>query len=222
MKSWRTWLIVILMVSAAWKIILLALDVVPLNSDEAIVGLMARHILQGERPFFYYGQSYYGPLDAYLTSLLFAVFEPNDFALRIVPLAASLLFVIVIYYLGKALYSRQVGLWSAAYAAIAPAFLLVRGLKGDAAYSLVLLISALAPWAVVPLLMLGGAFLCFEGFEKLAHRFLHGKDEDDAEHARLVEAVSDPAIDLVNEIGREIDRDHSALYMNSEFRIRIG
>ena len=60
-----------------------------------------------------------------------------------------------------------------------------------------LLISALAPWAVVPLLMLGGAFLCFEGFEKLAHRFIHGKDEDDAEHAQLVEAVSDPAVDLV-------------------------
>lgn len=35
-----------------------------------------------------------------------------------------------------------------------------------------LLISALAPWAVTPLLMVGGAFLCFEGFEKLAHKFL--------------------------------------------------
>jgi uncharacterized protein len=35
-----------------------------------------------------------------------------------------------------------------------------------------LVISALAPWAVTPLLMLGGAFLCFEGFEKLAHKFL--------------------------------------------------
>jgi predicted DNA repair protein MutK len=37
-----------------------------------------------------------------------------------------------------------------------------------------LAISAFAPWAIVtPLLMLGGAFLCFEGFEKLAHKFLH-------------------------------------------------
>ena len=35
-----------------------------------------------------------------------------------------------------------------------------------------LVVSALAPWAVTPLLMLGGAFLCFEGFEKLAHKFL--------------------------------------------------
>ncbi|MGY2401542.1 DUF808 domain-containing protein [Pseudomonas sp. SDO5271_S396] len=60
-----------------------------------------------------------------------------------------------------------------------------------------LLISAFAPWAVTPLLMLGGAYLCFEGFEKLAHKFLHRQDEDQAEHAQLVEAVADPAIDLV-------------------------
>lgn len=60
-----------------------------------------------------------------------------------------------------------------------------------------LLISAFAPWAVTPLLMLGGAYLCFEGFEKLAHKFLHSKAEDQAEHTQLVEAVADPAIDLV-------------------------
>src|SRR5512145_1234152 len=40
-----------------------------------------------------------------------------------------------------------------------------------------LLISALAPWAVTPLLMAGGAFLCYEGFEKIAHRFLHRGEE---------------------------------------------
>lgn len=57
-----------------------------------------------------------------------------------------------------------------------------------------LLISAFAPWAVTPLLMLGGAYLCFEGFEKLAHTFLHQRT---AEQAHLVEAVADPATDLV-------------------------
>ncbi|MFV9652084.1 DUF808 domain-containing protein [Pseudomonas marginalis] len=60
-----------------------------------------------------------------------------------------------------------------------------------------LLISAFAPWAVTPLLMLGGAYLCFEGFEKLAHKFLHSQAEDQAEHTQLVEAVADPATDLV-------------------------
>jgi uncharacterized protein len=60
-----------------------------------------------------------------------------------------------------------------------------------------LAISALAPWAVVPLLMIGGAFLCFEGFEKLAHRFLHSKHEDEAHHQELVEALVDPQVDMV-------------------------
>jgi uncharacterized protein len=60
-----------------------------------------------------------------------------------------------------------------------------------------LAISAIAPWAVTPLLMVGGAFLCYEGFEKLAHRFLHSKHEDDAHHQDLVEAVNDPQVDIV-------------------------
>lgn len=60
-----------------------------------------------------------------------------------------------------------------------------------------LLISTFAPWAVTPLLMLGGAFLCFEGFEKLAHRFLHSRSEVKAQHEELVSALADPQVDLV-------------------------
>ncbi|MDB6446403.1 DUF808 domain-containing protein [Pseudomonas sp. 21TX0197] len=60
-----------------------------------------------------------------------------------------------------------------------------------------LAISAFVPWLVTPLLMVGGAYLCFEGFEKLAHKFLHSPAEDQAEHEQLVEAVADPAVDLV-------------------------
>ena len=60
-----------------------------------------------------------------------------------------------------------------------------------------LVISALVPWAVTPLLMVGGAFLCFEGFEKLAHKFLHSPAEDATHHAQLVQALADPSMDLV-------------------------
>ena len=60
-----------------------------------------------------------------------------------------------------------------------------------------LAISALAPWAVTPLLMLGGAYLCFEGFEKLAHRFLHPKEEEARHKAELLAAVADPTRDLL-------------------------
>jgi len=57
-----------------------------------------------------------------------------------------------------------------------------------------LLISAFAPWAITPLLMLGGAFLCYEGFEKLAHRYLHRGEK---EHAEQVKALADPHVDMV-------------------------
>lgn len=60
-----------------------------------------------------------------------------------------------------------------------------------------LAISAFAPWAITPLLMLGGAFLCYEGFEKIAHRWLHRPEEDAAHAASLREAVADASVDLV-------------------------
>ena len=58
-----------------------------------------------------------------------------------------------------------------------------------------LAISALAPWLVTPLLMIGGAFLCFEGLEKLVHKFLH-KEEAEAHRAELREALANPQVDL--------------------------
>ena len=60
-----------------------------------------------------------------------------------------------------------------------------------------LLISAVAPWAITPLLMAGGLFLCFEGAEKLLHAFFHKKSEDDAQRAELLKAASDEKVDLV-------------------------
>ena len=56
-----------------------------------------------------------------------------------------------------------------------------------------LAISTFAPWAVLPLLMLGGAYLCYEGFEKLAHKLLHRRAKDDAHHV----VGFDSAVDLV-------------------------
>lgn len=60
-----------------------------------------------------------------------------------------------------------------------------------------LLISMLAPWLVTPLLMVGGAYLCFEGFEKLAHKFLHSAQEDAAHESELMQALADPSVDLL-------------------------
>jgi hypothetical protein len=59
-----------------------------------------------------------------------------------------------------------------------------------------LAISAFMPWAVTPLLMVGGLYLCFEGVEKLAHKWLHGAAEEVAQHAEELAAVADESVDL--------------------------
>ncbi|WP_312320469.1 DUF808 domain-containing protein [Stenotrophomonas sp.] len=69
-----------------------------------------------------------------------------------------------------------------------------------------LAISALEAWLkskgfpipiVVPLMMIGGAFLCYEGVEKLAHRFLHSKEEDAQHKAERAKALADEKVDMV-------------------------
>ena len=64
-----------------------------------------------------------------------------------------------------------------------------------------LIISALIPWAITPLLMMGGAFLCFEGFEKVAHKFFH-KEEVETHHKKITEAILDTKVDMV-----ELEKD---------------
>ncbi len=60
-----------------------------------------------------------------------------------------------------------------------------------------LAISAWLPWAVTPLLMVGGLYLCYEGFEKIAHRYLHSRAEDDAHARELAQALANPEVDFV-------------------------
>lgn len=60
-----------------------------------------------------------------------------------------------------------------------------------------LAISAFIPWAVTPLLMLGGLYLCFEGVEKLAHKWLHSSDGGEAESAAELAALADANLDLL-------------------------
>lgn len=60
--------------------------------------------------------------------------------------------------------------------------------------------SALVPWLITPVLMLGGAYLCYEGFEKVAHIFTSNKLEDQAqqaEHIETIKAIRDNEVDIV-------------------------
>jgi len=73
--------------------------------------------------------------------------------------------------------------------------------KGSAKNKLILVpaalvLAALAPFMIQPLLMLGGCYLCFEGFEKIAGKFLH-PGEKKAEAEEVLKALHDPNLDLV-------------------------
>jgi len=83
------------------------MDAFPFNSDEAIIGLMARHILNGERPVFFYGQSYMGSLDAYLVALFFLFLGAQSWVIRFVQILLYLAVIISSLHLLKLLGLNQ-------------------------------------------------------------------------------------------------------------------
>lgn len=99
--------------AAVLKAFLLGAERVPFNADEAIVALMARHILQGARPLFFYGQAYLGSLDAWLLAGGFAIFGQKVWVIRLVQ---GLLYLGTIWTtakVGEKIFSRRVGILAA-------------------------------------------------------------------------------------------------------------
>ena len=118
MKSLSRFLpiVAIVVLAIAMRVALLAADVVPFDGDEAVVALMAKHILQnGERPIFFYGQPYSGALDAYLTAGVYALIGPRVLGGRLVQMALFALYVVMVYLLaGRVTGSR----WAASASAL--------------------------------------------------------------------------------------------------------
>jgi 4-amino-4-deoxy-L-arabinose transferase-like glycosyltransferase len=109
-----------------------------LESDEAIVGLMARHILEGDRPVFYWGQSYLGALEAYSAAAAFALFGSSTVVLKLVPTLYSLGFVLLSYLVARRLFGHWPALFSALYLAVPPTMLAVWSTKPRGGYAEVL------------------------------------------------------------------------------------
>jgi len=108
-QALRRYLVVaaILLSGLLLKAALMDTESTSFDSDEAIVALMARHILAGERPLFFYGQAYMGSLDAFLTAASFWLFGSSVWALRAVQ---GLLFVGLMlgtYCLARRLYKDE-------------------------------------------------------------------------------------------------------------------
>lgn len=99
-------------------------------ADEGVVGLMARHIVEGRSlPVFFYGQDYLGALEAYCAAALFAVFGPGLETLRLVPYLFSLALLAVVYRFTYCAYSVAAARWATAMVAVAPMYFLQWNLK---------------------------------------------------------------------------------------------
>lgn len=95
------WLLAALLLCVGLKTWLIAGGWVPFNSDEAVVALMARHILQGANPTFFYGQAYMGSLDAYFVAAAFIIFGEEIWAIRLVQTILYLFFLTTVFLIGR-------------------------------------------------------------------------------------------------------------------------
>lgn len=127
---------------------------VPFESDEAIVGLMARHILYaGDRPIFYYGQEYMGPLEPATAALSFALFGPTLFTLRLAPSIWSVVFVGFSAAYARRALGRPAFWWTLAYLGVPPLFLITWSVKARGGYPELLALGAILLYQALDLQM---------------------------------------------------------------------
>lgn len=120
-----------------------------IDADEAIVGLMAKHMLEGHAfPVFYYGQHYMGSFEAALVSLVFRVFGISSAALKGVPLFFSLILIVVAYFLAQQAAGRTAARLAAIFCAIPPSPLVVWSAMARGGFIEIVVIGAVSLLAV--------------------------------------------------------------------------
>lgn len=136
-----------LFTALALKTGLLLTNAVPFNGDEAVVGLMARHIFQGARPVFFYGQAYMGSLDAWLVAGAFRFFGEGVLAIRIVQIGLYLSYLATVWLLAGVFFNdpmaRHIAVWLAAVPSVLVTTYSTASLGG---YGEILLLGNLILW----------------------------------------------------------------------------
>lgn len=171
--AWPGWLVcaALMLLALVFRVVLMRTVYPYIDSDEAIIGLMAYHIGDGDRPLLYYGQPYQGSLEAYLAALAFRLGGAGDFTLRLPALAFSVGFVGAIYALGATLYGRRNAVLSALFVALGPGLLIFHSTAAGYGYIEVMVCGAILlllaarypdPRAVpLPVALAGGALAGF-------------------------------------------------------------
>lgn len=125
LADWK-FIVCLLFLALAIRLDFLLANNFVIDSDEAIVGLMAKHISEFKTwPIFYYGQHYLGSLESSVAAIFFWILGPSVVALKLVPLVFSLWLIYLVYVLGLELGSRALARVAAALIAIPPQMLVI-------------------------------------------------------------------------------------------------
>ena len=143
--SERTYLLLLIGAAFFLRLDFLVAGEFRIDSDEAIVGLMAKHIMEGGAlPVFYYGQDYMGSLEALLAAGVFSLFGVSEIGLKAVPLIFSLLLIPLVYALTLEAASRRAAKIAALLTAVSPAALVVWSAKARGGFIETLIIGGLS------------------------------------------------------------------------------
>ncbi len=150
--------LVVLILAGGFALRLLYLATPDLDSDQAIFGLMAMHILRGELPIFQWGYHYMGTLESFVAAPLMVVFGPSRFALDLAPTLFSMLFAYASYLFAREATGRSTGLWALALACFPACFLVWNVVVARGGYSETLALGTLAAYFSLRALDAGDAW----------------------------------------------------------------
>jgi hypothetical protein len=132
-RAERALLALILAVGAGLRLWLLLGPFGEIDADEAVVGLMALQV-PGELPVFYWEQQYLGTIEPIVAAAVFAVVGPSAAALKLVPAAFSVAFILLVYATARPIFGSGPALISALYLAIPPSFFAAWSVKARGGY----------------------------------------------------------------------------------------
>ena len=137
------WIVGILAAAGVGLRVWILLDPVgALDSDEAIVGLMARHMLDGEFSLFFWGQPYGGSQEVALTALVFSIAGPSTLAVKLVPLGLNVAACILVWRVGLRTVGSPAAELAGALSWVWPAAFVWWSVKATGFYELALVLAA--------------------------------------------------------------------------------
>jgi len=142
------WLAGIICLTLIWRVVFLIWVQFDLDADEAVVGLMAKHISEGRVfPIWFYGQPYMGAVEAYLTAPLMWLFGPNGLAVKISAMLFALAYVFSGWILARRILGKGVSaVFTAIYLAAPPLLLTLWSVKLRGGFVSVLALGQLILW----------------------------------------------------------------------------